>query len=47
MLMSGAEDVATLPDQWTVVTVDGSDAAHFENSLLVTENGVEILTPWE
>lgn len=47
MLMSGAEDVATLSDQWTVVTVDGSDAAHFENSLLVTENGVEILTPWE
>ena len=47
MVMSGAEDVATLSDQWTVVTVDGSDAAHFENTLLVTENGVEILTPWE
>lgn len=47
MVMSGAEKVKTLSDQWTVVTADGSDAAHFENSLLVTENGVEILTPWE
>ena len=47
MVMSGAEDVKSLSDGWTVVTADGSDAAHFENSLLVTENGVEILTPWE
>lgn len=47
MVMSGAEEVRTLSDQWTVVTADGSDAAHFENSLLVTEDGVEILTPWE
>ncbi len=47
MVMSGAEEVKTLSDQWTVVTADGSDAAHFENSLLVTEDGVEILTPWE
>ena len=47
MVMSGAEDVKSLYDGWTIVTADGSDAAHFENSLLVTENGVEILTPWE
>lgn len=47
MVMSGAEDVKSLSDGWIVVTADGSDAAHFENSLLVTENGVEILTPWE
>ena len=47
MVMAGAEDVKTLPDGWTVVTKDGSDAAHFEFSLLVTEDGVEILTPWE
>ena len=47
MVMAGAEDVKTLPDGWTVVTKDGSGAAHFEFSLLVTEDGVEILTPWE
>lgn len=47
MVMSGAEEVKSLSDGWTVVTADGSDAAHFEYSLLVTEDGVEILTPWE
>lgn len=47
MVMTGGEAVETLADGWTVVTADGSDAAHFENSLLVTESGVEILTPWE
>ncbi len=31
-------------DRWTVVTKDRSWAAHFEHSLAVTENGVEILT---
>ncbi|MDY2984202.1 MAG: type I methionyl aminopeptidase [Synergistes jonesii] len=47
MVMTGAEEVKTRPDGWTVVTRDGSDAAHFEYSLLVTDDGVEILTPWE
>lgn len=47
MVMSGAEEVKSLSDGWTVVTADGGDAAHFEYSLLVTEDGVEILTPWE
>lgn len=47
MVMSGAEDVKNLSNGWTVVTVDGKDAAHFENSLLVIPGGVEVLTPWE
>lgn len=47
MVMTGGEEVEVLSDGWTVVTKDGSDAAHFENSLAVTENGVEVLTPWE
>lgn len=47
MVMSGAEPVKSLSDGWTVVTKDGSDAAHFEHTVLVTESGVEILTPWE
>lgn len=47
MVMSGGEAVKSLDDGWTVVTVDGSDSAHFEHAVLVTEDGVEILTPWE
>jgi len=46
MVMSGAEEVKCLADGWTVVTADGSDAAHFEYSVLITENDAEILTPW-
>ncbi|HCI08600.1 MAG TPA: type I methionyl aminopeptidase, partial [Sulfitobacter sp.] len=33
-----------LPDQWTVVTKDRSLSAQWEHTLLVTDNGVEILT---
>lgn len=47
MVMSGGERVVTKPDGWTVVTADGSDAAHFEKTVLVTAEGAEILTPWE
>ena len=47
MVMNGGERVKSLKDGWTVVTADGSDAAHFEHALHVTEAGVEILTPWE
>lgn len=31
-------------DNWTSVTVDGSWSAQFEHTLLITDNGVEILT---
>lgn len=44
MLTLGDAAVETLEDDWTVVTCDGSLAAHFENSIAVTENGPEILT---
>ncbi|MDR1966803.1 MAG: type I methionyl aminopeptidase [Synergistaceae bacterium] len=47
MVMSGREQVRSTGNGWTVVTCDGSDAAHFEHTLLLTEEGVEILTPWE
>jgi len=47
MVMSGKESVESAENGWTVVTLDKSDAAHFEHTLLVTEDGVEILTPWE
>lgn len=45
MVTMGGEDVETGDDGWTIVTVDGSDAAHFEVTIAITENGPEILTP--
>ena len=33
-----------LDDDWTVVTMDGSPAAHYENTILITEGEPEILT---
>ncbi|OPZ77090.1 MAG: Methionine aminopeptidase 1 [Actinobacteria bacterium ADurb.Bin444] len=47
MVMTGREEVVSKPDAWTVVTADGSDAAHFEHTVAVLEDGVEVLTPWE
>jgi len=44
MLTLGGPDVEVKPDGWTVVTADGSLAAHFEHTIAVTENGPEILT---
>lgn len=44
MLTLGSEATETLPDNWTVVTHDGSLAAHFEHTIAVTANGPEILT---
>jgi methionyl aminopeptidase len=44
MLTLGGHEVAIKPDGWTVVTRDGSLAAHFEHTIAVTEHGPEILT---
>lgn len=44
MLMLGEEQTRVLADDWTVVTVDGSIAAHFEHTVAVTEDGPEVLT---
>ncbi len=44
MFTLGSGDVHLLPDGWTVVTSDGSLAAHFEHTIAVTEEGPEILT---
>lgn len=45
MLTFGRCAVEILEDDWTVVTEDKSPAAHYEHTVLVTENGYEILTP--
>ncbi len=44
MITDGEEDVQILSDGWSVQTVDGSLSAHFEDTVLVTENGHEVLT---
>lgn len=44
MFNLGTGDVHTLPDKWTVITDDGMYSAHFEHSVLITENGPKILT---
>lgn len=44
MLTIGSIDHIMWNDNWTVVTADGSLSAQFEHTLLITENGVEILT---
>ena len=44
MLTAGSPDIEILDDDWTVVTEDGHPAAHFEHTVVVTEDGYEILT---
>ena len=44
MLNSGTADIYELDDEWTIVTADLKPSAHFEHTVLVTEDGYEILT---
>lgn len=44
MITSGRPEIFLAPDGWTWKTKDGSPAAHFEHTLLITEKGAEILT---
>lgn len=44
MINLGRADVVWLDDDWTVVTEDGSLSAHYENTVLITANGPEILS---
>lgn len=44
MITNGTYEIKTLEDNWTVVTADGSLSAHYEHTLVVTDNGPEILT---
>ncbi len=47
MVNFGDYEVETLNDKWTVVTADGSPSAHFEYTVAVSNNGPEILTPYD
>jgi methionine aminopeptidase type I len=44
MLNTGKADVKLMPDHWTVITKDRSLSAQWEHTILVTDNGHEILT---
>ncbi|GAB7192486.1 type I methionyl aminopeptidase [Kineococcus sp. NUM-3379] len=44
MCTRGGEDTAVLEDEWTVVTTDGSRAAHWEHTVAVLEDGLWVLT---
>lgn len=44
MLTAGSPENRTLEDEWTVVTLDGSRAAHFEHTVALGEDGVWVLT---
>ena len=44
MVNAGTYSVRVLPNEWTVVTKDGRLSSHYENTVAITNNGVEILT---
>jgi methionyl aminopeptidase len=44
MVNIGGPATRTMPDRWTVVTVDGSRSAHFEHTVAITEGGPRVLT---
>ncbi|MBP5492331.1 MAG: type I methionyl aminopeptidase [Clostridiales bacterium] len=47
MISSGKRDIAVLSDEWTIITRDRSLAAHYENTIIMTEKGPEIITRTE
>lgn len=44
MVNAGGHEIRILDDGWTVVTQDGSLSAHYENTVLITQGGPELLT---
>lgn len=44
MVNAGSAAIKQMPDGWTVKTLDGKWAAHYENSILITDGEPEILT---
>ena len=44
MICQGAYDVETLSNDWTVVTLDGKLAAHYENTVVITDGEPQLLT---
>ena len=47
MVNEGTFEVETLNDGWTVVTKDRKLSVHFEHSVVVTEEGPDVLSRWD
>lgn len=47
MILEGRKDTRVLNDGWTVKSRDGKLTAHYENTVIVTEKGYEIITMYE
>ena len=47
MVLEGRKDVRVLGDGWTVKSRDGKLTAHYENTVIVTDDGYEIITMYE
>ena len=46
MVTRGTWEVQLLEDDWTVVTADSNDSAHFEHTIAIFDDYTEILTPY-
>lgn len=44
MLVEGSSDVITWDDNWTVATKDNGRCAQFEHTIIITDDGAEVLT---
>lgn len=47
MVVERSAAISCWPDGWTIVTADGGRSVQYEHTLLVTDNGVEVLTAYE
>lgn len=47
MVLEGKKDIRVLPDGWTAVSKDRKLTAHYENTVIVTSHGIEIITMYE
>jgi len=47
MINEGRAEILVKDDKWTVTTIDGKNSAHYENTILITEDEPEILTACE
>jgi methionyl aminopeptidase len=47
MITAGRDAVRTGSNGWTVLTKDGSDAAHFERTIAILDDGPEVMTKWQ
>lgn len=47
MVLEGKKDIRVLPDGWTAVSKDHKLTAHYENTVVVTNSGIEIITMYE